>query len=197
MHLVGLTGGIATGKSSVGQILRDLGVPVLDADLAARQVVEPGEPTLSALVSEFGSDILGPSGGLDRAAMRERIIADPQAKRALEAITHPAIRARIGTDLADLAQEGHAVAVVEAALLIESGGYQAYPDLIVVSCDPEEQVRRVMARDGQSESQARGIIGTQMSMTEKANYATHVIHNDSDLEALRHRTEAVWALITP
>jgi dephospho-CoA kinase len=197
VHLVGLTGGIATGKSTVGQMLRDLGVPVLDADLAARHVVEPGDATLSELVSAFGPDILDPSGRLDRAAMRARIVADPQAKRTLERITHPAIRARIGTELAKLASEGHAIAVVEAALLIESGGYKAYPDLIVVTCDPEEQVRRVMSRDGQSEPQARGIIHTQMSMAEKATYATHVIRNDGDLQTLRHRTEAVWAGITP
>ena len=195
MHLVGLTGGIATGKSTVASLLRELGVPVLDADLAARHVVQPGEPALRALVDAFGSEILDTSGALDRAAMRQRIIDDPQAKRTLEAITHPAIRARIAEELAALAAGGHGAAVVEAALLVESGGYKGYADLIVVTCDPEEQVRRLMARDAQTESQARGLIGAQMPMSEKARYATQLIRNDGDIDALRAATREVWARI--
>jgi len=197
MHLVGLTGGIATGKSTVANILRELGVPVLDADLAARKVVEPGEPALQSLVDAFGSEILDASGNLDRAAMRDRIIADPDARKTLESITHPAIRMHIATKLGALAQEGHAAAVVEAALLVESGGYKLYADLIVVSCDPAEQFRRVVARDGQTAEQAHGIIAAQMSMADKEMRATHVIRNDGDLDDLRAQTHAVWTEIVP
>ena len=197
MHLVGLTGGIATGKSTVAEILREMGIPVLDADLAARHVVQAGEPALGALVSAFGPEILDASGALDRAAMRARIIADPAAKRTLEDITHPAIRARIGTELAALASNGHPVAVVEAALLVESGSYKAYGDLIVVTCDPDEQIRRVMARDHQTETQARGMIDAQMPMSEKERHATQLIRNDGDLDALKTTTATVWARITP
>ncbi len=195
MFLVGLTGGIATGKSTVAAILRDLGVPVLDADQAARRVVEPGEPALLALRAAFGEEILDSSGALNRAAMRQRIIADPEAKSTLESITHPAIRAWIAMELAAIAQQGHAAAVVEAALLVESGGYKLYGDLIVVSCDPDEQLRRVIARDNQTEAQARGIVAAQMPMAEKEKVATHVIQNDGGLIELRAQTEKVWACI--
>ena len=195
MHLVGLTGGIATGKSTVADILRDLGVPVLDADQASRRVVEPGQPALRDLVDTFGPDVLDSSGALDRAAMRERIIADPQARQTLERITHPAIRSLISGQLAELALAGHPAAVVEAALLVESGGYKLYGDLIVVSCDPEVQVARVMARDSQTEAQSRGIIAAQMPMADKERLATHVIRNDGDLAELRAQTENTWTKI--
>jgi dephospho-CoA kinase len=177
--------------------LRELGVPVVDADQAARQIVAPGQPALQALVAAFGVEILDAAGALDRAAMRDRIIADSTAKKTLESITHPAIRHNIAMALAGVAQAGHAAAVVEAALLIESGGYKLYADLIVVSTDPDQQFKRVMARDGQTEEQARGIIAAQMSMADKEKLATYIIRNDGDLAQLRKSTLAVWNAIRP
>ena len=108
MKVVGLTGGIATGKSTVGRMLTDLGVPVLDADQAARQVVEPGQPALAAIVEAFGSEVLQADGSLDRAALRDRITRDAEARATLEGITHPAIRTSIALHLGELAQQGHA-----------------------------------------------------------------------------------------
>lgn len=196
MKVVGLTGGIATGKSTVGRILAGTGVPVIDADRVARDVVEPGTPGLAKVVAAFGADVLGADGRLDRAAMRRRIAADPDARRTLEAITHPAIREAIGERLLELAAEGHPVAVVEAALLVETGSYRMYPTLVVVSASPETQVRRVMARDGVSEPDARALLAAQLPMADKEAVATHVIRNDGDPAALEARTLEVWRAIS-
>lgn len=195
MQVIGLTGGIASGKSTVARLLRERGVPVIDADLAAREVVEPGQPALAALVGAFGEEILDAAGRLDRAAMRARMTADPEVRRRLEAITHPAIRARIGEQLAALAAAGGEVAVVEAALMVETGSYRMYPVLVVVSCDPELQLRRVMARDGVDEAAARAIVATQLPLAEKERVATHVIRNDGSIEALEAAVDATWAAV--
>ena len=196
MLVVGLTGGIASGKSTVGRILAGMGVPVIDADRVARDVVEPGTPALAEVVEAFGPAVLDADGRLDRAAMRRRIASDPDARRTLEAITHPAIREAIGARLLALARQGSAAAVVEAALLVETGSYRMYPALVVVSADPEVQVRRVMARDGVSEADARALVAAQLPMADKERVATHVIRNDGDLAALEARTREVWAAIS-
>jgi dephospho-CoA kinase len=196
MFVVGLTGGIASGKSSVAGILRAKGVPVLDADEVAREVVAPGTDGLRQLVATFGEEVLDEAGALDRGAMRRRIAADPVARRQLEAITHPAIRLTIAERLATLAAEGHPVAVVEAALMVETGSYRLYPALIVVGCDPQLQVERVMARDGVDEAEARAMLATQLPLADKEAVATHVIRNDGSLDALRARVDEVWAELT-
>lgn len=196
-HTVGLTGGIATGKSTVAAILRARGVPVIDADAVAREVVLPGEPALARIVTRFGADVLAPDGTLDRAAMRRRIASDPEAKRALEGITHPDILGRILTRLQALAAEGQPAAVVEAALMVETGSYRAYTALVVVTCDPALQLRRVMARDGVSEAEARAFIATQLPLAEKERVATHVIRNDGTLADLEARVDEVWSRIVP
>jgi len=196
MKVVGLTGGIATGKSTVAAMLRMRHrVPVIDLDRVAREVVEPGTPALRAIVAHFGEEVLGADGALDRAALRRRISVDAEARKALEAITHPAIREGAAKALADLAQTGVPAAVVEAALLVETGSWRTYPFLIVVSCDPEVQLRRLMARDGQGEAEARALIATQLPMGEKERVATHVIRNDGDLDALEAEVDRVWAEI--
>lgn len=196
MKVVGLTGGIATGKSTVAGFLRDLGVPILDADQLAREVVEPGQPALARIIEAFGPDVLTSEEKLDRAAMRRRVAHDPAARASLEAVTHPAIRQAMADKLLRLAEAGHPAAVVEAALLVETGSYRAYPALVVVTCDPAVQLERLLARDGTSEADARAIIAAQLPLAEKEAVATHVIRNDGDLEALRHRTEQVWREIT-
>lgn len=192
MRVVGLTGGIATGKSTVARILRDLGVPVVDADQVAREVVQPGQPALARIVEAFGPDVLDSTGQLDRATLRQRVTHDAEARRALESITHPAIRERMAERLVALAQRGEPAAVVEAALLVETGSYRQYPALIVVTCDPELQLRRLMARDATSEADARAIIAAQLPLADKEAVATHVIRNDGDVSALRRQTQDVW-----
>ena len=158
--MVGLTGGIACGKSAVARILRERGVPVIDADRVARDVVAPGTAGLQRIVARFGPEVLGPDGSLDWAAMRHRITTDPDARRALEAITHPEIARSIGEQLVALAAAGQAAAVVEAALMVETGSYRQYPVVVVVSCDSATQLDWVQTRDGVALEQARAIVGT-------------------------------------
>lgn len=189
--LIGLTGGIGTGKSTVARLLAAHGAAVVDADQAARAVVEPGTPGLAAIVAAFGAEVLV-GGALDRAAMRRRIAADPEARRTLEGITHPAIRAWVAEQVIRHVARGARVVVVEAALLVETGGYKAYPVLVVVSCAPETQVRRVMARDGVDEAAARALVATQLPMADKEAVATHVIRNDGDEAALAEAVSALW-----
>jgi dephospho-CoA kinase len=197
VQVVGLTGGIACGKSAVARILRGQGVPVIDADQVAREVVAPGTPGLARVVERFGREVLGPDGGLDRAAMRDRITSDPDARAALEGITHPEIRRVIGERLVALAAEGRRAVVVEAALLVETGSYRMYPRLIVVSCDPAVQLARIVARDQVTQDQARAIVATQLPLAEKERVATHVIRNDGTLAELEARTLEVWRAIDP
>lgn len=192
MRVIGLTGGIATGKSTVAAILRARGVPVLDADRVAREVVAPGQPALAAIAEAFGPEVLQGDGTLDRAAMRARISADPDAKATLESITHPAILQTIAERLRALAQGGTEIAVVEAALMVETGSYRNYPVVVVVRCSPETQLARVMARDGATEEAARALIATQMPMADKAAAASHVLDNDGDLSSLAVATHALW-----
>jgi dephospho-CoA kinase len=192
MRVVGLTGGIASGKSTVGRLLAEKGVPVIDADQVARDVVAPGEPALAALVDAFGEHILAPDGTLDRPRMRAAMTADPTVRERLSAITHPAIRAAIAQRLATLAADGTDVAVVEAALLVETGSHRMYPQLIVVSCAPETQLARLVARDGTTEEAARDLIATQLPLADKEAVATVVIRNDGDLDALRAATADAW-----
>ncbi len=196
MLLVGLTGGIGSGKSTVADTLRDLGVPVIDADRVARQVVQPGTPALAQIERAFApSHVLDADGALDRSAMRARIVADPSARSLLESITHPAIRAAISAACRAYEERGEKAVVVEAALLVETGGYRLYPVLVVVSCSPETQLARVVARDGMEVEQARALIATQLSLREKEAVATHVLSNDGTLEALRAATTTLWGHI--
>jgi dephospho-CoA kinase len=194
--LVGLTGGIATGKSTVAGILRSMGVPVIDADQVAREVVEPGEPALDRIAAAFGRDMLSPDGTLDRARLRKRIVRDPEARRTLESITHPPIRARIAARALELADAGHEHVVVEAALLVETGSYREYPILLVVSATPEIQIARLVSRDGITEEEARATLQAQLPLAEKEAVATHVIRNDGDRAALEARVSEVWSKVT-
>jgi dephospho-CoA kinase len=191
MRVVGLTGGIATGKSTVARLLREEhGVPVLDADVVAREVVAPGSDVLAALVGDFGPDILNDAGGLDRAAMRRRIATDPDARARLEARTHPAIRERVASWIAEQAGAGAPIAVVEAALLVETGGHQAYPELWVVSTTPERQWARLKDRDGGDDDVLARLVAAQLPLAVKERHATRVIRNDDDVDALRAEVAA-------
>ncbi len=196
MHVIGLTGGIGTGKSTVARLLSELGVAVVDADQLARQVVMPGSPVLDALVQAFApADILDESGGLDRAAMRRRISQDVGAKRVLDGIMHPAIREALQERLSTLRTLGTKHAVVEAALLVETGSYRQYPTLMVVTCEPETQLQRVMSRDSTTAEAAQALIARQLPLAVKEAAATHLIRNDGDLDTLRSITRDVWASI--
>ncbi len=193
--LVGLTGGLATGKSTVSDILRALGCVVLDADLLAREVVQPGQPALAAIAREFGPEVLHPDGTLDRKRLGAVVFADPARRKRLEAITHPAIRDRYRARLAELEGQGFEGLVVwDAPVMIESGGYRDVDRLIVVITDEATQRARAMARDG-DRADAERKIASQMPLADKARLADHVVDNSGDRAATEARTREVHAAL--
>lgn len=179
---VGLTGGIASGKTAVAARFAELGVPVIDADEVARAVVAPGEPALGEIVARFGKAILTPAGELDRRALRNRIFADPKARRDLEAILHPRIRAQMRARAA-AADGPYCVLVIP--LLAEGGTRDGIDRILVVDVDEERQMTRLMARDGGSREQAHAILGVQASRAARLEIADDVIPNAGSLDELR------------
>lgn len=189
--LVGLTGGLATGKSTVSDLLRRLGCVVLDADVLAREVVEPGQPALAAIAREFGADVLRADGTLDRKRLASIVFADPERRRRLEAITHPAIRDRYLARLAELEAQGfEGIVVWDAPVMIESGNYRGVDRLVVVITDAATQRARALARDGDP-ADAERKIASQMPLADKAKLADYVIDNSGDPAATEARTREV------
>lgn len=189
---VALTGGIATGKSHVLRHLAALGVPTIDADVLAREVVVPGSPALDAIVRRFGADLLDAAGALNRRALGERIFADAEARRDLEAIVHPAVYAAIATWLTRLDAAGHdTVAVADIPLLYETGHEGDFDRVIVTRCAPDQQLARLRARDSLSEQEARQRLAAQWPVDEKAARANYVIDTTGSVEETNRRVEAV------
>jgi dephospho-CoA kinase len=186
--LIALTGGIASGKTAVAELFAKLGVPVLDTDQIARDVVAPGMPALGQLVAEFGPEILDADGRLDRARMRERVFGDPGQRRKLEAITHPAIRAELAQRSA-AAGGDYQVHVIP--LLVETGRAEAYDRVLVVDCPEAAQIERLVARDGTSRAQAEEILSAQVSREERLNAAHDVIENTGTLADLERFVETL------
>jgi len=193
MRTVGLTGGIACGKSTVAEILRARGVPVLDLDQVARAVVAPGEPALAEIAARWPHVVT--DGALDRRALGAVVVADPDAKRALEAMTHPRIWARMEDWLAARAAEEQPVAAVEAALMVETGSWRRYDALLVVSCASDVQRARLAAREGYDSATVEKWLAAQMPLTEKERVATEVIRNDGDRATLEVETDRAWAAL--
>ena len=192
--LVGLTGGIATGKSTVSEILARLGAVLVDADRLAREVVASGEPALADVVREFG-DVLRPDGTLDRKKLAAIVFAEPSRRKRLEAILHPAIRARFDARLDALTREGfEGIVVFDAPVMIESGGYKNMDRLIVVVTDEVIQRARLVARDADAADGERRI-ASQMPLAEKAKLADYVIDNTGDRAATEARTREVHAAL--
>ena len=190
---VGLTGGIASGKSTVSAILRELGAVVIDADALAREVVERGTPGLAAVVEEFGPGLLTPDGELDRAAMGTLVFNDESARRRLEAIVHPLVFERI-VDLETHASEG-AVVVHDIPLLAESGRADTFDAVIVVDAPPQVQVERMVRDRGWTEDEARARIGAQASPEERRAIATYVVENTGTVDDLRRTVEKIYGEI--
>lgn len=194
--LIALTGGIASGKSAVADEFAKLGVPVLDTDQIARDVVAPGMPALGQLVAEFGPEILDADGRLDRAHMRERVFSDPAQRQKLEAITHPAIREELAQRSA-AAGGDYQIHVIP--LLVETGRADAYDRVLVVDCPEETQMERLQARDRSSHDQAQEILAAQVSREERLDVAHDVIENTGTLADLQrfvqtlHRNYALLA----
>lgn len=188
---VGLTGGIASGKSTVAQLFHALGIPIVDADHIAREVVAPGTDGLRDIVATFGSDVLAEDGSLDRPALGEKVFADSEARAKLNTITHPRIAALSAERIRALQQSGAPYLLYEAALLVEGGLHRQLAALVVVAAEPETQLQRIMARDGLSRGRARERIDAQLPLARKLEVADYVIHNDGDLEQTRSRVEEV------
>ena len=182
MKRVGLTGGIATGKSVARAELERLGVPTLDADIVARDVVAPGTPVLEAILARFGDAILDSAGALDRRKLGSIVFADDGARRDLERIVHPAVRAAIDAWLTAAEHEGRTIGVAVIPLLYETGREHDFDIVITTACDPAEQLRRVMTRDSLTETQARQRIAAQLSTEEKVRRADYVIWTDGSYD---------------
>jgi len=190
--LVGLTGGVATGKSTVSAMFAALGCLIIDADRLAREVVEPGQPAYAQIVSAFGRGVLRPDGGIDRKALGSIVFADRAARERLESFTHPAIRHRIRARLAELGAAGfEGVAILDAPVMVESGDSRDVDRLVVVTADEPAQVARQQARDGLGAEDARRRIRSQMPLDEKARLADYLIDNSGELAATEARVSAV------
>ena len=188
MFVVGITGGIGSGKSAVTDHLETLGITVVDADKVARVVVEPGTSGLAAIVEHFGEDILLADGGLDRAALRKIVFDNPEERKVLEGITHPRIRDEIARQLS---QASSPYVVLSSPLLLESG-QNTFTDYVVVVDVPEEvQLRRTMARDDNSEALVKQIMAAQLDRQTRLARADTSITNDASLEELCERVEAM------
>lgn len=183
---VGLTGGIGSGKSAAADMFAELGVPVVDADLIAREVVEPGEPALEQIAQHFGKSVIQSGGGLNRRALRERVFADPSEREWLEQLLHPLINERI-RDRLDAFDTPYVMLV--SPLLIESGQARLVDPVIVVDVDEQTQVERTIARDEVTIDQAKRIIASQCSRVERTQRAEYLLDNGGSLEQLREQVE--------
>ena len=198
MLVVGLTGGIGSGKSAVAAELAHLGIAVIDADAVARRCVGAGTPALAAIVARFGREVLRDGGELDRARLAEIVFSDASARRDLEAITHPCIREGIDADLAALSAGAPppAVVVIEHPLLVETGSHERVDRVVVVETPVEQRVARLVAGRGMDESDARARIAAQTDDVTRRRVADHLIVNDGDLAGLRELARGLVAQLT-
>lgn len=194
MRVYGLTGGIASGKSTVSRMLRELGVPVLDADAFARQVVEPGTPGLAAVAARF-PDVLTPDGRLDRARLGARVFADAGERAALNAIVHPLVGQAFLEKVQELAEQGVERAVYDVPLLIENGLHKNMDGVILVWVPRPIQKARLMTRDGLDEAAAEARLAAQLPLDDKRSQATWVVDNSGDLSSTRSQVEQVWQAV--
>ncbi|MFO0695673.1 MAG: dephospho-CoA kinase [Polyangiales bacterium] len=193
--VVGLTGGIASGKSTVAKAFERHGVAVVDADQIARDVVEPGTPGLAKIVETFGRDVLTADGHLDRKKLGDLVFRDAEARAALNAITHPLIALAGIEKISSYAATDVPYVIYEAALLVETGGYKGFDALVVVAVTPETQLSRLVGRDGAGEEDARARIASQMPMERKIAVADYVIRNDGPLEEAAREVARVHAAL--
>lgn len=194
--MVGLTGGIGSGKSAVSRLLAEHGAVIVDADLVAREVVEPGTEGLARVVAQFGEQVLRPDGTLDRPALGALVFADPDRLAALNAIVHPLIGQRTAELLEQARAAGARVLVHDVPLLVESHLAEAYDAVVVVAAEPRTQLERLTTLRGMSEHDARQRIAAQAPLADKLAVATHVISNDGPLEELAPQVARLWAELT-
>jgi dephospho-CoA kinase len=194
MLKIGLTGGIATGKSYVLGLLQKLGCEVIDADIIAHQVIEPGQPAYEEIVDHFGSGVLDPGGKIDRARLGAIVFSDPSQRARLNSIVHPRVFEAQERWFAGLGERKRdAIAIVDAALMIETGSYRRYDKLIVVHCRADLQLQRLMARNKLSREEASARISAQMPAEEKLRYADFTIDTSSGFEDTRLQVESLYS----
>lgn len=193
--LIGLTGGIAAGKSTVAALLRELGVPVIDADALAREVVAPGTAALAQIVAAFGTQLVDAEGALDRAVMARRAFGDPAVRRRLEAIVQPAIAVAAQRAIAVLARGGARRIVYDAALLVETGRHRELDLLIVVVAEDTRRLRRLMRRDGLDRAGAQARLDAQWPQQQKLALADFVVENSGSRATTRRQVRALWRAV--
>ncbi|HMC79797.1 MAG TPA: dephospho-CoA kinase [Acidimicrobiia bacterium] len=194
MILIGLSGGIGSGKSSAARLLAARGAVVLDADLIAHEILAPGGAAVRAVLERFGPGVAGPDGGIDRRRLRSVVFADPAARRELEAITHPLIYAAMASRLGGTFEQD-TVVVVDAPLLVETGGRDrvGMQALVVVAADQSQQIERVVARGGMTAEEAAAVIAAQAPAERKLAAADYVLDNRGSLADLEAGVETLWA----
>jgi dephospho-CoA kinase len=195
LHVFGLTGGIGSGKSTVARHLRKRGLPVVDADALAREIVAKGRPALAEIAEQFGKEVLTAAGELDRAALARRVFADSDARAALERITHPRVRELAQARFLELEASGEPLAAYEVPLLYEAGLDARYEPIVVVNARPEQQLERAQDRDGVPAEAIRARIAAQLSLAEKARRADYVIDNSGAVSETEAQADRVLAAI--
>jgi dephospho-CoA kinase len=196
MLRVGLTGSIGVGKSFVAGVLAELGCHLLDADVTAREVVEPNSIALEKVVAEFGAEVLQSDGALDRTKLGSLVFGDSHRRATLNSILHPYIIARQDELMREWeAVDPDGIAVIDAALMIESGGYKRFDKLIVVHCRPEIQLQRLMLRNNLSQQEAEKRVAAQMSQDEKKKFADYLIDTSAGFDDTRRQTETIYAAL--
>ncbi len=193
-RLVGLTGNIGSGKSTVGRLFAARGIPVIDADELLREVQAPGQPAHAEIAAAW-PEAVAPDGGIDRKRLGKIVFADPAARKRLEALTHPRIQTLSRARTAALADAGHDLGIYEASLLVESGRDKELDGLIVVTASPATQIARVVARDGVREEDVRARMRAQLPQEDKVRVATHVIDNDGALAATEAEVDRIIAAL--
>ena len=193
MLIIGLTGGIGSGKSTVSQFFENLGIPVIDADQLTRELVAPGQPALRAIAKQLGSELINADGELDRAQLRERIFADPAQRKTLEAILHPLAHAAARQQLTALREAATppAYVILSVPLLIESGWTDLVQRVLVIDVSPTVQQQRASQRDGLNPGQIDAVIRSQIDRDARLAAADDIIHNDADLPALQTQVETL------
>ena len=195
VKVIGLTGGIATGKSTAASMLRQLGAKIIDADELAREIVEPGQEAWQEIVAAFGREIVREDKSIDREKLRKKVFADPQARKRLESITHPRIRTLGQQRIQQLAAEGAEIVVYMAPLLFENQVQLWLRPVILVACDPATQKRRLQKRDRLNKKEIEQHLKAQMPLDEKRQLADFVIENNGSLVELEDKVREVWEKI--
>jgi dephospho-CoA kinase len=191
MRVLGLTGGIGSGKSTVASMFSELGAEVIDADELARAVVEPGQPALAEIIQAFGADMLRPDGSLDRGRLAAIVFADPAARTRLNAITHPRIRERMQAEI-DRRQGRRGLLILDIPLLYENARMDAAEKVIVVWVDPQTQLQRLTEREGMTADTAKRRIAAQLPLDEKKALGDHVIDNTGSMAQTRSQVDALY-----